>query len=94
MNLTPKHSTEFELQFYTLSDGSDSLSWEQVFKLFKLILKKDDKLKSIDLEKTAKNFVKYISGSHSVPIDANNWIYSNIAYLLSSDRLIERQFKS
>lgn len=88
-NLDRKHRREYESQFHTLSNGAESLSWEQVAKFLR-----SKGVDPGDAEKRAKYVVKHISGSHSLPIQKEDWNHSNVAKLLSAEKLIERQFKS
>merc|ERR1711994_854377 len=44
-------------------------------------------------ERKAKLTVKNISGNEKTPITKQDWNHSNVAKLLSSDHLIERQYK-
>ena len=88
-NLDRKHRKEYESQFLMLSNGSEKLNWEALAEFLRS--------KGIDAEsaeKRAKYVVKHISGSHSEPIVKDDWNHSNVAKLLSAEKLIERQFRS
>ena len=89
-NLDRKHRKEYETQFINLdlqNDGQLDCEELQAF-LVKCGLGQSD------AEEKAKRTIKHISGDDKVPISKQDWNHSNVAKLLSSDHLIERQYKS
>jgi len=88
-NLDKKHRQEYDKQFLALD------------------LKKDKKIDSEELtafllrcgvqqpeaERRALVVVEHVSGSKDGAITKADWHHSNVAKLLSSDHLIERQYK-
>mmetsp|Transcript_26858 Transcript_26858/g.23655 ORF Transcript_26858/g.23655 Transcript_26858/m.23655 type:complete len:534 (-) Transcript_26858:71-1672(-) len=88
-NLDRKHRKEYETQFINLdlqNDGQLDSEELQAF-LVKCGLGQGD------AEEKAKRVIKHISGDEKTPISKQDWNHSNVAKLLSSDHLIERQYK-
>jgi calcium-dependent protein kinase len=79
-NLDRKHRKEYEQQFINLDLQNDQiLDYEEL---------------TLDATNKAKRVIKHISGDANTPISKQDWNHSNVAKLLSSDHLIERQYKS
>jgi len=88
-NLDRKHRKEYESQFQMLDLENDGvLDWNELATTLQKWKYTPD-----EAERKAKNVVKQISGDEKDPITKENWNHSNVAKLLSSDHLIERQYK-
>mmetsp|Transcript_51607 Transcript_51607/g.85511 ORF Transcript_51607/g.85511 Transcript_51607/m.85511 type:complete len:549 (+) Transcript_51607:177-1823(+) len=88
-NLDRKHRKEYETQFRNLDIQNDEkLDFEEV----QAFLIKCG-IPSSEAEVKAKRCIRHISGDENVPISKEDWNHSNVAKLLSSDHLIERQYK-
>merc|ERR1712130_1005296 len=88
-NLDRKHRKEYEQQFINLDLQNDGqLDAEE---LTAFLVKCN--IEQNEAHKKAERVIKYISGNANKPISKTDWNHSNVAKLLSSDHLIERQYK-
>merc|ERR1712176_606663 len=88
-NLDRKHRKEYEQQFINLDlQNDDKLDSEE---LTAFLVKCG--LEQNEAHSKAERVIKYISGDANKPISKTDWNHSNVAKLLSSDHLIERQYK-
>jgi len=88
-NLDRKHRKEYESQFMLLDLENDGqLDWSELA----TTLQKWEYPPNV-AEAKAKAVVRHISGDENSPITKEDWNHSNVAKLLSSDHLIERQYK-
>jgi len=88
-NLDRKHRKEYEEQFISLDLQNDGKldSEELTAFLVKCGVEQND------AHTKAERTIRHISGDANVPISKTDWNHSNVAKLLSSDHLIERQYK-
>jgi calcium-dependent protein kinase len=88
-NLDRKHRKEYEQQFTSLDLKNDGvLDCEELCAfLIQCGLEEDDAIEK------AERLVCNISGDAQKPITKQDWNHSNVAKLLSSEHLIERQYK-
>mmetsp|Transcript_55940 Transcript_55940/g.89032 ORF Transcript_55940/g.89032 Transcript_55940/m.89032 type:complete len:560 (-) Transcript_55940:714-2393(-) len=88
-NLDRKHRKEYETQFLNLDlQNDEKLDFEEL----QAFLVKCG-INASEAEVKAKRVIKHISGDENKPISKDDWNHSNVAKLLSSDHLIERQYK-
>jgi len=88
-NLDRKHRKEYESQFMMLDLENDGqLDWSELATTLQKW-----KHPATVAEAKAKMVVQQISGDFNKPITKQDWNHSNVAKLLSSDHLIERQYK-
>eukprot|EP01083_Nonionella_stella_P013251 37338_1 len=88
-NLDRKHRKEYESQFQNLDAENDGVLDADELSAF--LIKCG--LAQPDAEAKAKRLIEHISGDENKPITKQDWNHSNVAKLLSSDHLIERQYK-
>mmetsp|Transcript_77119 Transcript_77119/g.94584 ORF Transcript_77119/g.94584 Transcript_77119/m.94584 type:complete len:516 (+) Transcript_77119:57-1604(+) len=88
-NLDRKHRKEYENQFDALDRKKDNLLDYEEIEEFLVRCGIDTSIAN----NKAKIIVKNISGNENKPITKEDWNHSNVAKLLSSDHLIDRQYK-
>jgi len=88
-NLDRKHRKEYESQFMMLDLNNDGVL--DADELAQTLQKW--KIPAAEAERRARDTVHQISGAEDRPINKLDWNHSNVAKLLSSDHLIERQYK-
>merc|ERR1712176_390636 len=88
-NLDRKHRKEYEQQFINLDlQNDDKLDSEE---LTAFLVKCG--IEQSEAHSKAQRVIMHISGDANKPISKTDWNHSNVAKLLSSDHLIERQYK-
>merc|ERR1719382_1115225 len=88
-NLDRKHRKEYEQQFINLDLQNDGQldSEELTAFLVKCGIEQNE------AHSKAERVIQHISGDATIPISKTDWNHSNMAKLLSSDHLIQRQYK-
>lgn len=88
-NLDRKHRKEYETQFGNLDLKTDGVLDSEELTAF---LEKCGIDRSTATKK-AQRCIMHVSGDEDTPISKQDWNHANVAKLLSSDHLIERQYK-
>ena len=84
-----KHRKEYETQFGNLDLKTDGVLDSEELTAF---LEKCGIDRSTATKK-AQRCIMHVSGDEDTPISKQDWNHANVAKLLSSDHLIERQYK-
>jgi len=88
-NLDRKHRKEYETQFGALDLQNDGVLDAEELTAFLVKCGLDEGTAA----KKAGRCIEHVSGDESTPISKQDWNHANVAKLLSSDHLIERQYK-
>jgi len=88
-NLDQKHRKEYESMFAKLDIKKDDILDHEEIQAFLIKCGIEERL----AEQQAQTLIKNISGKPDKLISKDDWNHSNVAKLLSSDHLIERQYK-